>query len=73
MMAKTPKGIGHGEGGNRVPKMEELLNDIAGDLKALIDGFNALLEKLDSDDGVTDEDYKSELEIEERKHEASDE
>ncbi len=72
-MAKTPKGIGHGEGGNRVPKLEELLNDIAGDLEALIDGYNALLEKLDGDDGVTDEDYKSELEIEERKHKASDE
>ena len=72
-MAKVPKRLGHGEGGGRVPNLEELLNDIATDLESLIDGFNALLAKLDNDTGVDDTDYESELEIAERNHQASDE
>ena len=34
-MAKTPRKLGQGEGGSRVPSLEKLLNDIAEDLKAI--------------------------------------
>jgi len=36
-MAKTPKNIGHGEGGSRTPKLQELLDDIAKDLEDVFD------------------------------------
>jgi len=60
-MAKVPKRIGHGEGGSRVPKLEQLFDGQIDDMSMLRDALIDLLKKLDADDGVTDEDYEAEL------------
>lgn len=72
-MAKTPKNIGHGEGGSRTPDLEALLNDIADDLAAQRAAIVGLTAKLDADAGVTDIDYAATLDPAARKHLASDE
>ena len=41
-MAKTPRKLGQGEGGSRVPSLEKLLNDIAEDLKAIYEDSDTL-------------------------------
>ena len=45
-MAKTPKGLGHGEGGSRTPKLEKLLNEIAEDLETV---FNSSTDLYDAE------------------------
>lgn len=41
-MAKTPRRLGWGEGGKNVPTLEELMNDIAEDLKLVFETLDTL-------------------------------
>jgi len=41
-MAKTPRRLGHGEGGTRTPSLEELMDDIAKDLEDVFDEIDDL-------------------------------
>lgn len=72
-MARTPQGIGYGEGGANLPQLEALLNDIADDLAAVRASIVGITAKLDADAGVTDTDYAATLDPAARTHLASNE
>lgn len=60
-MAKIPKGMGHGEGGDRVAQLELILNELVDDLTELRSKYISLLQKLDADTGVADTNYAATL------------